>query len=289
MKDSEDQGPTTEERMNVYKKEAAMLAIEASRNAMDTAKMTAEKITHLITVSCTGFSAPGVDVALMKELGLAQTVSRTHIGFMGCHGAFNGLRVAQAFAAEPKATVLVSSVELCSIHVAYGSDPSQMVANALFADGASSAILSVKKRNSSDWQLAATGSYLFPDSEQAMSWDIGNHGFRMHLSAEIPSLIELHIKDHVTEWLAKFGLTISQIGSWAVHPGGPKILDAVETALELKPDALQMSRQILTQYGNMSSATILYILSGLIRIRAARPCVALGFGPGLHLEIALFL
>ena len=290
MKDSEDQGPSTEERMSIYKKEAAILAHEASRQAICEANVGLEDIHHLVTVSCTGFSAPGFDITLIQELGLSRAVSRTHIGFMGCHGVFNGLRVAHALAlADKKGSVLLSAVELCSIHLAYGSDPGDMVANALFSDGASSAILSAQPSKKSGWRLAAMGSYLFPNSEHLMRWEIGNHGFRMHLSPEIPKTIEVNLKDVLTDWLKKSNLTISNIRSWAVHPGGPRILGAVESALQLPADALEVSKQILSQYGNMSSATILYIVDRLMEEQYETPCLALGFGPGLHLEMALFI
>ncbi len=289
MKDSEDQGPTTEERMKIYKREASNLAFEASRNAMAQARIKPNDIDHLVTVSCTGFSAPGFDIDLMKQLDLRRTVSRTHIGFMGCHGAFNGFRVAQALASQKSSSVLLAAVELCSIHFAYGSDPSQIVANSLFADGASSAVISSREADQPCWKLAASGSYLFSDSEHLMKWDIGNHGFRMHLSPEIPRMIENHLKNYVIEWLNDQNLNLSDIRSWAVHPGGPRILSAVESALHLTPNSLDVSRRILTNYGNMSSATILYIVDELIKKSYKTPCVALGFGPGLHLEIALFI
>lgn len=290
IKDAEDQGPTTEERMNIYKREAPPLAIEASRNAMEQAQIRAAEIIHLITVSCTGFSAPGFDIALIKSLGLSNKVSRTHVGFMGCHGVFNAFRIAQALASqEKKGSVLISSVELCSIHMAYGADPAQIVANALFSDGASSAVLSSEKRGKHKWRLRASGSYLFENSEHLMGWEIGNHGFRMNLSPEIPKMINAYLKGFLATWLIRQNLAISEIQSWAVHPGGPRILNAVHSALNLKPDALSSSRRILTNYGNMSSATVLYIVSDLIQNHSKLPCVALGFGPGLNLEIALFV
>ncbi len=286
IRSSLDEGPSTEDRMALYKKEAPILAIEAARNALCDAEMTPQNIRYLVTVSCTGFSAPGFDIELIKTIGLSSDVNRTHIGFMGCHGFFNALRVAQALAAE--GNVLVVSVELCSIHVAYGSDPGRMVANALFADGASAAIVSRQKRKPSNWRLQATASYLFPNSQDLMGWEIGNHGFRMHLSPEIPKVIESSLKPFIIDWLKKNHLSLSKIRSWAVHPGGPRILDAVELALGLKTADLVSSRHILTQYGNMSSATILYIVDELIKRKYQMPCLAMGFGPGLNLELALF-
>lgn len=292
IKNFEDHGPSTENRMEIYKREAPRLALGASLEAIQNSNIQTSEIQHLITVSCTGFSAPGFDISLMKEIGLSNSVSRTHIGFMGCHGAFNGFRVAQALASASginPSTVLLTAVELCSIHVAYGSEPSRIVANALFSDGASSALFSNERPKKPAWQLKANGSYLFPDSEDLMGWEIGNHGFRMNLSPEIPKAIEAHLKVFISNWLSENHLSVSEIESWAVHPGGPKILDAVESSLHLKPNALDVSRGILANYGNMSSATILYIVDELIQKNFQTPCVALGFGPGLHVEIALFI
>src|SRR5262249_30585542 len=153
--------------------------------------VTPEELTHLITVSCTGFSAPGVDIALIKRLGMPFDVERTHIGFMGCHGSLNGLRVARGLlAAEPSARILLCSVELCSLHYAYGWNPKKAVANALFADGAAAVLLaSEPSGGEDDWRLEASGACLFPDSEHAMAWFIRDHGFDMVLSSKVPNLI----------------------------------------------------------------------------------------------------
>ena len=284
-----DRGPTTAERMRVYGEEAPKLALDASRRALADAHVQAETITHLVTVSCTGFAAPGVDIALIRGLGLAATTERVHVGFMGCHGALNGLRVARGLAAaEPGATVLLCTVELCSIHYHYGWDPKRVVANALFADGAGAAV--IRPDGPADaWQLAAHGACLFPDSAYAMTWDVGDHGFDMALSTKVPNLIARHLLQWLDGWLGRHGLTIDRIGSWAVHPGGPRVLNSVTDALALEPSATKLSHEVLTRHGNMSSPTILFILDRLRRAGSPLPCVALGFGPGLAVEAALFI
>jgi predicted naringenin-chalcone synthase len=292
----DDQGPQTAERMARYEAEAPMLAEMAVRRALADAATELSALTHLITVSCTGFFAPGLDAALISRLGLPRTVERTHVGFMGCHGALNGLRVATSQAeADPDALVLVASVELCTLHFAYGWDPQLMVANALFADGAAAVVGRAGKGDTSSgesgsrWSVLSSGSYLMPDSEDAMSWRVGDHGFRMTLSAGVPELIGRHLPGWIDEWLGGHGLTVADIGSWAVHPGGPRVLSAVRDALGTTDDAVSVSREILSEYGNMSSATVLFILERLRERGAPRPCVALAFGPGLVVEAALLV
>lgn len=288
--DDDHHGPSTHQRMQRYAKEAPPLAERATRLALERSGLTARDITHLVTVSCTGFTAPGFDIGLYKSLGLAPTVQRTHVGFMGCHGALNGLRVARGFTgADPDARVLLCAVELCSLHFHYGWDPKKVVANALFADGAAAIVgIPVATATNGAWQATASGSYLFPDSEFAMTWNIGDHGFEMTLSTRVPGLIGKHLRPWLESWLQDNGLGVADIRSWAVHPGGPRILSDVENALGLERDSTHVSREVLSEHGNMSSPTVLFILDRLIRRDAPRPCVALGFGPGLVAEAALF-
>ena len=286
---SDDHGPSTRTRLERYEREATPLAAASARAALRDAAVEPGEITHLITVSCTGFAAPGVDLRLIPDLGLSPTVGRTHVGFMGCHGAVNALRVASAFtAAAPAARVLVTAVELCSLHFAYGGDPQQMVANALFADGAASAVVGHSVAIDR-WRLAATGSCLVPDSGDAMGWRIRDYGFEMSLSPRVPELIREHLRPWLVGWLAEHGTSIAGVGSWAVHPGGPKVIGAVAQALGLTETAMAPSRAVLADHGNMSSPTLLFIVEALRRAGAPRPCVALAFGPGLVVEGALFL
>ncbi len=290
----EDRGPTTGERMAWYEAEAPPLAEEAARRALEDASTPVESITHLVTVSCTGFFSPGLDAALVDTLGLPRTVHRTHVGFMGCHGALNGLRVAASHAWEPGARVLLCAVELCSLHFAYGWDPEMIVANALFADGAA-AVVGVAAENgevpqngeASGWSVQAQGTFLMPMSGDAMSWRIGDHGFRMTLSATVPGLIRTNLGGWLEGWLQDQGLGMDDVGSWAVHPGGPRILEAVEDALALENGLLDVSRDVLRRHGNMSSPTVLFILEQLRKTGAELPCVALAFGPGLVVEAML--
>jgi predicted naringenin-chalcone synthase len=286
--DGQDPGPTTSQRMVNFAEQARPLALQASKAALTQSGLRAEDITHLVFISCTGFGAPGVEVHLMKKLGLTLTVQRIQVGFMGCHGAINGLRVAQALAgADPAAHILLCAVELCSHHYHYGWDPKKLVANALFGDGAA-AVVGSGCAPAESWRVSATGSCLFPDSEYAMTWSIGDHGFNMTLSTRVPNLIADNLRPWLAGWLLGEGLAIDDIASWAIHPGGPRILTAVEQALGLDEKATTESREVLAECGNMSSPTVLFVLERLRRRQAARPCVALGFGPGLVAEAVLF-
>jgi predicted naringenin-chalcone synthase len=282
-------GPSTNERMQWYADHAPPLAFRASGDALERAELPARDVTHLVTVSCTGFMAPGIDLQLIRRLGLPGTVERVHVGFMGCHGALNGLRVARGLvAADPGARVLLCAVELCSLHFCTFWDANRSVGNAIFGDGAA-ALVAAASSGEGDWTVSACGSCVIPDSEDAMGWVIGDHGFEMFLSPRVPELIEKQLRPWLTGWLARQGLKLEQIGSWAIHPGGPRILTSVEQALSLDRSATEVSRQVLSECGNMSSPTVLFILDRLRKADARRPCVALGFGPGLVAEAALVL
>jgi predicted naringenin-chalcone synthase len=287
-KDDKDMGPGVSLRMAAYEQGSTALALESASKALEDAKVDALDITHLVTVSCSGFAAPGVDIHLIKKLGLRGTVERTHVGFMGCHGALNGLRAARAYAeADPSAVVLLCAVEVCSVHYHYGWDSEQIVANALFADGSAS-VVGAARPDGEGWQIGATGACLIPDSEDAMTWRIGDNGFVMSLSPQVPQLIEDHLRPWTEQWLDGAGLDLESVKTWAIHPGGPRILTSAAKALGLPREALAVSRDVLQNYGNMSSPTLLFILERLRQAQAETPCVALGFGPGLMTEAVLF-
>lgn len=292
-----DKGPSTKARMRRYETEAPILAAAACRAAMNESGCTAGDVRHLVTVSCSGFNAPGFDLQLYPLLGLSENCSRTHVGFMGCHGALNGLRVATALArSHPGERVLLCAVELCTLHHQYTDDPQEIVANSLFADGAAAAVITSKGDRDevsieSLWQVDGQTSILLPESSEMMSWRIGDNGFQMTLSAQVPDFIRRELPARIDGWLAKHGLGRKDIGSWAVHPGGPRILSAAAEALQLPADALRVSTGVLKECGNMSSPTILFILKRLaaeVKTGAAQsPTVALAFGPGLVVEAAL--
>lgn len=290
-KNEHDAGPSTSVRMNRYAAEAGPLAEAASTRSLGRANIEPNAVTHLVTVSCSGFSAPGFDIALVQSLPLPANIERTHIGFMGCHGALNGLRVARAFVeADPNAVVLLCAVELCSLHQQYGWNPQQVVANALFADGAAAVVVTGRESDSDDKHVPAlmgNGSCILPDSQEYMSWRIQDHGFEMTLSPQLPELIGRSLMPWLTEWLSHFDLTPDAVAAWAIHPGGPRVLLAAGRAIGLSAEQLQPSRDVLAAYGNMSSPTVLFIFERLMKQGVEGPCVLLGFGPGITIEAAL--
>lgn len=282
--------PTTGTRMQRYATEAPALSLRACQSALKNAACSPSQITHLFTASCTGFTAPGLDGALIEHLGLSAQVRRLHIGFMGCHAAFNLLAAARdALAAHPQARVLICCVELCSLHLAYGCDPGKLIANALFADGAAAAVIGTPSPDSiAPPHLAGSSSMLIPHSKDAMTWNIGDHGFEMTLSPGVPKLIETNLRPWCEKFLAGHDLKIADIAHWAIHPGGPKVLSAAGQALNLSAADLLPSTQILAEHGNMSSATILFILQKIFAQNLTGPVMTIGLGPGLMAEGILF-
>jgi predicted naringenin-chalcone synthase len=283
---SDSRGPGTETRMQWFTEFAAPIASSAAKISVQRSEIDPRQITDLVTVSCTGFSAPGFDVSLIKSLGLSPETSRTNVGFMGCHGALNGLRVVDGLLSRGgKRTALMVAVELCSLH--FQSDPStdSMMANALFADGAAAATFSNSK--DSGVSVAALGSCVFPFSESLMSWNIRDRGFAMTLSTELPDLLREKAKPWIEAWLLAQGIRLEQVQSWAIHPGGPRIIDAIAESLNLDSAQTTASREILSEHGNMSSPTVFFVVEKLQRRPDWLPCVMLAFGPGITVEAAL--
>ncbi|WP_019180352.1 type III polyketide synthase [Microbacterium yannicii] len=281
--------PTTGPRNDLYTRMAPGLCAEAARQALTDAGLAASAITHVVTVSCTGFFAPGPDYRLVRDLGLPTTTERYHLGFIGCAAALPGLRLAARITdAQPDAVVLVVCVELCSLHIRASADPQQIVAASVFADGAAAAIVTGSEgaRDAGGLDLDRFGTALTAEGETDMVWTIGDHGFEMVLSAEVPRIIGREIRAAVDRFV---GLDDAP-DAWAVHPGGRSVLDRVETGLELDPAALERSRGVLRDYGNMSSATILFILRELLHddtLADGARVAGLAFGPGLTVESAL--
>lgn len=288
-----DDGAGTAARMAAYERHAPPLAHTAASRALRAAGTPAAACTHLVLVSCTGFASPGVDHAIMRSLGLDPGIQRTAVGFMGCHGMLNGLRVASHTArSEPEARVLVVAVELCSLHFAYGPHPQRIVANTLFADGAAATVVGRpgggERRRSLPLGIRDHGSHVIADTSGEMSWRIGDDGFLMTLEPSVPQTIRRHLGPWMDGWLAARGLRRADLGGWIVHPGGPRILTAVEDALDLDAEALACSRHVLSRCGNMSSPTVFFALRRMLRRTPRRgPILMLGLGPGLSIEAAL--
>lgn len=291
--------PSTRVRNDVYIREASLLFFAAAEAALSACPgVSAADVTHVVTVSCTGFYAPGPDYELVRQLGLPTATQRYNIGFMGCYAAFPALRAAAAFcAADPDAVVLVVSCELCTIHVRSSNDPDQIIASSVFGDGAAAAVVTGRAPESDAPSLIIDrlASDLTPVGEKDMAWTIGDSGFEMVLSAAVPKIIDVYIEGALKPLLAGepdlAGDPATGIRHWAIHPGGRSILDKVEAKLGLSEEQLAPSRRILRDYGNMSSATVLFVLKDILEQKAPegtdRVC-AMAFGPGLTVETGLF-
>jgi len=285
--------PGTAERNQIYARCARELAVELARATIaEAAFFDKGDITHVIYTSCTGFTNPGPDYHIIRELGLRHDVQRYTLGFMGCHAAFPALRMAAQFcAASADAVVLVVCLELCTLHMQINDRPGSIMANSLFADGAAAAILSARAPapGRPAFRLCGFESALVPSGEQDMAWEIGDEGFDIHLSSYVPDIIGANIHTLIQGILMRQGMKLGQIDHWAVHPGGRAILDKVEHSLQLPSDALAASRAILHDYGNMSSATILFVLKALqdTALTEGATLCAMAFGPGLTVETAV--
>lgn len=287
--------PSTRARNERFAKEARPLFVEAARGAVAACPgMPASDITHVITATCTGFFSPGPDFHIVREAGLRPSTQRYALGFMGCYASLPALRLAwQCCLAEPAAVVLVVSAELCTLHLHFGEGPDSLLANAIFADGAAAAVVSARPPGPGATALRIDGfeSALIPGGERDMAWRIGDQGFEITLSTYVPDVIGANIRPLVDAGLAAYGLGVRDIGCWAIHPGGKAILDKVQGELGLKPAQIRASREVLRRYGNMSSATSLFVLKAALQDPATaadeRVC-AMAFGPGLTVETGLF-
>lgn len=291
--------PSTKSRNDLFAREATKLFIEAASAAVSKcAGIDPLDITHLITVSCTGFYNPGPDYKIVRALGLNPAVQRYHLGFMGCYAAFPALRAAKSFCeADPEAVVLVVCAELCSLHVRTSNDPDTIMGSALFADGAAAAVVTAREvpESTALLQLDHFETVLTPVGEDSMAWNIGDEGFEMVLGNYVPHIIDDHIVGALEPLLARDSslreLPYRDITHWAIHPGGRSILDKVQSRLDLTDEQLVPARETLRNFGNMSSATVLFVLKHILDLPPQdgdeRIC-AMAFGPGLTVETGLF-
>ena len=271
--------PGTGARMRIYAKAAPELALRAIR-ALE-AQRPLGGITHLVVASCTGFVAPGIDQIIAAELGLP-AVERTLIGFMGCYAAVAALRTARHIVrSEPAARVLVVTVELCTLHLQAVAEIERLLAMLQFGDGAAAALVTA---DADGFALGAPFASTLPGSAELIRWDITDTGFAMHLSGEVPGRIGAALTDPEVARAATGGRDAAEIDAWAVHAGGRSILDAVASALALPADALDTSRAVLAANGNMSSATLMFVLRRMLAGSPIQDGVALAFGPGLAAE-----
>jgi predicted naringenin-chalcone synthase len=272
--------PGTAARMSLYAQAAPELALTAIERLRD--QVAIDDATHLVVASCTGFVAPGIDQIIARQLGLSPAIERTLIGFMGCYAAVAALRTARHIVrSEPAARVLVVTVELSTLHLQAVDEIEPLLAMLQFGDGAAAAMVSAERRGLAIGQPFAT---TLAESDRLIRWDITDAGFAMHLSGEVPGRIAAALADPVLVDAITAGQDATAIDAWAVHAGGRSILDAVEHGLSLDADALDDSRAVLVDNGNMSSATLMFVLARVLARSDVRRGVALAFGPGLAAE-----
>lgn len=281
--------PSTRLRNEIYKQEAPTLAESVCRKALKIWGGDAKEITHVVSVSCTGLMAPGIEFILLNRLGIPRSALRLGINFMGCFGAFKGLAVAKALALEnPKHRVLVVCTELCSLHFQSDSQRETLVANSIFADGAAAVVIGAAPRANEKplLELHRQQSMAFDDTLDLMTWDVGDQGYRMRLSHTIPAFLEDHLGSFAKELLGS-NLTTKEC-DWAMHPGGKAILEGISRAFNLQNNELVHSWQVLKDYGNMSSSTFLFVLESFMKApKKSDWVIGMAFGPGLSVEGAL--
>ncbi|WP_291779089.1 type III polyketide synthase [Cecembia sp.] len=276
--------PGTKQRMEIFKSFGFNIAQKAISECLQNGMTYPSEITHLILISCTGMFAPGLELQIIHEMGFNTDIERYAIHFMGCYAAFNGIKLADKICtADSKAKVLVVSVELCTIHFQKEYNEDNLLANAIFGDGAAAALVS---RSENGLGIKKYNSKLFKNGEKDMAWSIGDFGFEMKLSKYVPELLQNGLLQ-ILGYLEKF-FKLSEIENYAIHPGGKQILQKVEEAFGIGVENNRFSHEVLNSYGNMSSASILFVLKKWLETdQASGPVLAMGFGPGLTLETLL--
>ncbi len=288
-----DNFPSTSTRMQVYRDHALPLALAAIDDCFSTRQpVDTNLLTHLIVVSCTGMYAPGLDIDIVHALGLPTQTKRTAIQFMGCYAAINALKVANDICrANPIAKVLIVSVELCTLHLQQKLEPDHLISGAIFADGAAAALVEANPTTSRHLNIANFHCDILPQSSQEMAWHIGDSGFEMTLSAYVPQAIKSGIASFMQRCLAQHTIELNDVDLYAIHPGGKSILQACESVLGISAHDNRYSYQILRDYGNMSSATVLFVLKAIWNDLTLndhdKTIFSCAFGPGLTLEAML--
>ncbi len=281
-------------RMELFEIYATGLCEEAVKDCFKNNSVSLSEVTHLITFSCTGMSAPGLDIQLVEKLNLNRNVERTCINFMGCYAGINALKVANHIVrSELSSIVLLIGVELCTLHYQKNEKQDQVIANALFADGASACVVTAKpfeKNNNDELHLTLENFYaeFEPSGKDEMVWRIGDFGFDLRLSVYVPALIKKSIYLLMEKLFQKSNITKDKIDYYALHPGGMKILEACETALNITKEQNEISYDVLREYGNMSSVTIFFVLNKYLKSLSqndvGKKILGCAFGPGLTME-----
>lgn len=278
--------PSLEERLKIYDESSLSLSIKAIQKCIN-GYISEQEITHLITVSCTGMTAPGLDIKLMEELGLNKNIFRTSVNFMGCYAAIHALKLADMIAqGNSKANIVIVAIELCTLHFQTTLNEDNIGSSLLFADGCAAVLLSNNIHRTHKISIDGFYSQIAIEGKSDMAWELGSKGFQMRLSGYIPQLIEADIESLLSGVLAERGITKESIQHWCIHPGGKRILDSIQRKLNLLPDTLDQSRAVLKKYGNMSSPTILFVLKNIFenKYQSNENILGIAFGPGLTME-----
>lgn len=280
--------PGIERRMELFAEHAPPLSQESAEACLQAANISKEEVTHLITVSCTGISAPGLELELMERMGLRLTIHRTAVNFMGCYAAVHGLKMADAIAkAEPDAKVLVVCTELCSLHFQKAYSMDSAAASLLFADGSAAALVVADSAPGNGLRLDGFYAEVLPAGKKDMAWALSSTGFVMTLTGYVPDLVGRDLGPLKERALTEAGLTHDDIRYWCIHPGGKRILHTVEKGLALSPEDLACSYKVLREKGNMSSVTILAVLAEMwenLGLNKGEHLFGAAFGPGLTME-----
>lgn len=279
--------PGIEQRMSWYNRHAPQLSVDAIRNCIDH-KIHSNEITHLITVSCTGMSAPGLDLMVMDMMDLPKNIFRSSVNFMGCYAAIHALKLADAFCkTERNAKVMIVCTELSTLHFQKDPSPDNIASTLLFADGSAAALIVPDEQEEQGLHLKSFYSEIVTKGKRDMAWELSSTGFLMTLSGYIPDLIEEDFEPLVERALKYAAVKKEEISNWCIHPGGKRILDSIQKSLELWPGALNCSYAVLKEYGNMSSPTILFVLKEIMQSSALKKdqlIFGAAFGPGLTME-----
>lgn len=277
--------PSLEQRMAVYNKQAPLLSVDAIRNCMHHGHDT-KKITHLITVSCTGMSAPGLDLQVMELMDLQKTIFRTSVNFMGCYAAIHALKIADALCKSDKnAEVLIVCTELCTLHFQREPTLDNIMASLLFADGSAAVLVGSDDNPCEGLHIDHFYSEVIQKGKRDMAWELSSSGFIMTLSGYVPDLIEEDFDNIVVRALQRENLSKNDISHWCIHPGGKRVLEAIHKALHFTDGQLNASHKVLNQFGNLSSASILFVLKEMLHEKKAiKKLVGAAFGPGLTVE-----
>ena len=282
--------PSTKQRLALFQKHAVHLSVSASEKCLSKLdELKRSEITHLVVVSCTGMYAPGLDIDLVKALGLNSTIERTCINFMGCYAAFNAIKLANSFCDQHSdSKVLIVCTELCSIHFQRENTEDNLLANSLFGDGSAALLVEGNPRSGLSLKPISFFCEIATQGAHDMAWTVGDFGFEMRLSSYVPDVIKGGIKKLTTSLLEKIAQGFSDISYFAIHPGGKKIVEAIETELGLTKEQNRFAYEVLRNYGNMSSPTVVFVLTEIMQslqpLDDGKKILSFAFGPGLTLE-----